>query len=167
MRHAVMAEIHVYRFRKRCNFSRNLLSHVWNIVYCIDKLLGDVIENFSWAKKCYVMSKNKKSSWRWGDPWNVMRLLAPRNGRIRIPMLFLHLKPCEVVYSQEMSRICNWEHIWSIKSTISQTRDENYAEVQKRSTVYKIFVVIVYCMKYLYIFTEWKAMKRLEKPWND
>ena len=67
-----------YRFGKRCNFSRNLLSHVWNIGYRIDKLLGDVIENFSWVKKCYVMSKNKKSNWRWRDPWNVMRLLASR-----------------------------------------------------------------------------------------
>ena len=160
MRHAVLAEIHVYNFRKRCSFSRYLLSHVWNIVYRIKKLLEDVIENFSWLKNCYVMSKNKKSSWRWGDPWNVMRLLASRNGRIRIriPMLFLHLKPCAVVYSQEMSRICNWEHIWSTKGTISQLRDENYAELSWEW----------HCLLHeRFIFTEWKAMKRLEKPWND
>ena len=98
MHNAVMAEIHVYRFGKRCNFSRNLLSHVWNIAYRIDKLLGDVIENFSWVKKCYVMSKNKKSSWRWGDPWNVMRLLASRMAEYE-----LHLKHCVVVYSQELN----------------------------------------------------------------
>ena len=97
MRHAVLAEIHVYNFRKRCSFSRYLLSHVWNIAYRIKKLLGHVIENFSRVKNCYVMSKNKKCSQR---PWNVMRLLASR----RLAMLFLHLKPCVVVYSQEMSR---------------------------------------------------------------
>ena len=65
-------------------------------------------------------------------------------------MLFLHLKPCVVVYSQEMSGICNWEYIWRTKSTISQLRDEYYAEVEKRHSVCKLFVVIVKNLKDLY-----------------
>ena len=40
----------------------NLLSRDGNIPYRIKKLLGDLIENFSWIKDCYIMSKNKKSS---------------------------------------------------------------------------------------------------------
>ena len=111
MRHEVMAKIHVYRFGKRSNFSRYLFSYVWNIVYCIKKLLRDVIKNVSWVKNYYVMNKNKKYSRRLGDALKCDAIVSVSNGRIRIPMLFLHLKPCIVVYSQELSRLCNWEHI--------------------------------------------------------
>ena len=62
MRHAVMAEIHVYRFGKRSSLVDIFIYHVWNIAYRIKKFFGDVIENFSWVKNRCVMNKKKTSS---------------------------------------------------------------------------------------------------------
>ena len=47
MGHAVMAEIHVYRFGKRSSLVDIFIYHVSNISYRVKKLIPDVIENFS------------------------------------------------------------------------------------------------------------------------
>ena len=148
--------------------------HVWNIAYRINKLFGDVIENFSLVKNRCVMSKKKKSSQRLDAVGSASlkhnAVASVSHDRIRIQRVCLHLKPCIVSYSQEMSRICDWEHIWTSKSIISRLREKIILNLKlRRDTVCKLFDAIVYCMKYLYSLHErqWNVLKSHETIRNN